>query len=82
MSKTSLLCSPLALSDPIIEAKSAWPGQTVALLLRQAAARIRAAFFDRPRNWWELNDHHLRDIGRTRAEAECEKILRCYGTHG
>jgi hypothetical protein len=30
---------------------------------------------DRPA-WWQLNDHHLRDIGKTRAEADFETMRR------
>jgi hypothetical protein len=28
--------------------------------------------------WWDLNDHYLSDIGKTRAEAESEALRRSW----
>jgi uncharacterized protein YjiS (DUF1127 family) len=78
MRKIFLPNSPIVLSDAV-EARSSQLCQAVVHSLRHAAATFRAALLDRQLNWWELNAHQLRDIGKTRAEAEREKILRSYG---
>ncbi len=50
-------------------------GQALSNQVERVSIALRFLRGDRPA-WWELNDHHLHDIGKTRAEADFETMRR------